>query len=375
MRRATVAGLFCLLLAAPPRDAGTQTPRPSRKAVALDCRLCHTGATPTKANPALAQCPRLLIVDYHTAADAPATMKLGTSTGRYAPVAFSHRGHAEMAAMGGGCEGCHHYDQARPIQKCDGCHSPTRLRADLTRPDRKAAMHRQCLDCHREWNPKVTCVSCHSEGGGGVKVAGPEKPVAPTRLVYQTTAAAGRTVTFFHNEHVQRFGLDCADCHQGTTCGSCHGVAATAAAPPPAPAARTEAEAHVRCAGCHQTDRCTTCHSDRGPRTAGFDHRARTGWALNRFHASLPCGRCHGEAGTFEKVSADCEACHAGWQQRFRHGKTGLELDETHAGADCASCHPDQTFRAAPACKDCHEDMSYPAARPGKAVIPPGGRR
>jgi hypothetical protein len=374
MRRATIAGLFCLLHAGPLHDLGAQTPRPSRKEAALDCRLCHTGATPTKANPALAQCPRLLIRDYHSAKDAPATMTLGSSPGRYAPVAFSHRTHAEMAEMGDGCEGCHHYDQARPIQKCDGCHSPTRLRADLTRPDVKAAMHRQCVDCHREWNPGVTCASCHGEAGGAAKVDGPAKPKAPARLVYETKAAAGRTVTFFHNEHVQRFGLDCADCHQGTTCGSCHGPAAKAPPAPAAPVSRTEAEAHVRCAGCHETDRCATCHSDKGPRATGFDHRARTGWPLNRFHAGLTCEQCHGATGSFEKVNSDCEACHAGWQPRFSHRKTGLALDETHAGLECVSCHPDKRFIAAPVCKDCHEDKTYPAARPG-TVVPPAGRR
>ena len=383
MRRPTRIGLLCLLAAPVPSPAAAQARSQGRPAAsALNCRLCHTGATPTKADPALIRCPRLLIKDYHSVDDAPPTMTLGSSAGRYGPVAFSHREHARMAGMDRGCEGCHHYDQARPIQKCDGCHSATRLRTDLARPDLKAAMHRQCFDCHRDWNPGVTCLSCHGATTGAatartpVRPAGLTKPKAPIRVIYRTPAAAGRTVTFFHNEHVDRFGLACADCHQGASCASCHRapVSAVAEVSRAAPAGRPDSLAHARCSACHANDRCATCHSDQPPRTAGFDHRARTGWGLNRFHASLPCQACHVTEGAFRRLNPDCESCHAGWQKRFAHGKTGLALDELHAGLDCTSCHPDKTFRGPPACADCHSDKSYPAARPGQSV-PPASRR
>jgi len=382
MRRVTLIGLLCLVVA--PVPALAQTRAPARRAAppALDCRACHTAATPTKANPALIRCPRLLVKDYHSVDEAPPTMTLGSSTGRYRPVAFSHRAHALMAGTGKGCEGCHHYDQARPIQKCAGCHSATRLRADLARPDLKGAIHRQCFDCHRDWNPGVTCGSCHgaaadsATAGAPPRPAGPPKPKAPTRLVYQTGAAPGHTVTFFHDEHVQRFGLDCADCHQGTSCAACHRAAAPAAAASrAAPTPRTDTEAHARCFACHATDRCATCHSDQPPRTTGFDHRARTGWVLNRFHAPLPCQQCHVTAGSFIKINPDCESCHAGWQQRFAHQRTGLVLDEIHAGLDCASCHPDKTFSGPPSCTGCHDDKSYPVNRPGKPVAGTARRR
>jgi DnaJ-class molecular chaperone len=105
-----------------------------------------------------------------------------------------------------------------------------------------------------------------------------------------------------------------------------------------------------------------------------FDHRARTGWALNRFHAALACKACHGAAGAFERVDSNCESCHAGWQKRFGHEQVGLALDEVHAGLDCSSCHADATFSARPKCSDCHDGFSYPAKRPGKAV-PPSSRK
>jgi len=33
------------------------------------------------------------------------------------------------------------------------------------------------------------------------------------------------------------------------------------------------------------------------PRTIGFDHGRRTGFALNRFHAPLQCKQCHTRQG------------------------------------------------------------------------------
>jgi hypothetical protein len=131
---------------------------------------------------------------------------------------------------------------------------------------------------------------------------------------------------------------------------------------------------HAACADCHEVKTCGTCHRDRPRLVPAFDHRARTGWALNRSHAALACKACHGAAGAFGPLDPGCESCHAGWQQRFRHESLGLALDETHGGLECVSCHPDATFTARPGCNDCHEGYSYPAKRPGKAV-PPTARK
>ena len=240
-----------------------------------------------------------------------------------------------MAETGEGCSGCHHYDQAGPIQKCSACHSATRVRTDLGKPDVKAAMHRQCMECHLEWNPAAKCATCHEQSGKAGSAAAAAlvkapKATAPVRVVYQTRTVEGKTVTFFHNDHVSRFGLDCASCHQRESCATCHRVkpgapASATMAARPAGKQRTAAEAHARCSACHATTgRCATCHATSEAKVAGFDHKSRTGWTLNRFHAPLACVQCHS---------------------------------------------------AAPVCTSCHADKTYPADKPGQKVVRPLTRK
>ncbi len=373
MRRIASVGLFLVVSA----TAAAQTrPAPRTGAGALDCRACHTAVTPTRNAPALAACPRLKISGYHAVNEAPPVITLGTAGKTYGPVKFAHREHAHMAETGKGCSGCHHYDQARPIQKCKNCHAVTRRREDLGKPDLKAAMHRQCVECHREWNPTGTCSTCHEKQGAAAKAAGAVAPKptvkVPERIVYETNAKQGKSVTFFHKDHTDRFALACADCHQNQSCGACHDAKRVAASQPVlnrvTKAGMTEEQAHERCANCHTTDACATCHKGMPSRSIGFDHGRRTGFTLNRFHAQLDCKSCHKAPGAYKSISADCESCHKGWQAKFRHTRTGLDLDEQHKDLDCVSCHEDKTFRAKPTCASCHDDKTWPAQKPGKAV-------
>ncbi len=344
----------------------------------LDCRACHTAAVPTKKDPALIACPRLLVTGYHSVDEAPSVIVLGDGVGAYRPVRFSHKDHARMAETGKGCNGCHHYDQARSIQPCSACHAATRRRTDLTKPDRQAALHRLCLDCHREWRPASACNACHAPDAATATTArsGVQTtrlvPVLPKQITYQTTAAEGKLVSFRHDDHVKRFGLACADCHKQQTCASCH---AQAQARPRQKAPRSVAESHQRCSSCHAIATCSACHSNTAARSAGYDHRARTGWRLNRFHATLGCRQCHTASGAFTRLDPGCESCHKGWQKGFDHRKTGFVLDELHAEVDCVSCHTDKTFDAPPSCVECHADKSYPRELPGKRVARTGTRR
>lgn len=345
-------------------------------AASMDCRACHTSATPTKNAPALAACPRLKIKGYHAVDEAPASMTLG-GKGTYGPVNFAHRAHAHMAETGKGCVGCHHYDQARPIQKCKNCHAVSRKREDLGKPDLKAAMHRQCLDCHREWNAAGACSSCHEKKGAAPTPA-TQKAVAPERVVYETGAKEGKTVTFFHTDHTKRFALGCADCHQQQSCATCHDrKRALGAAVITRQTAKglSDEQAHERCATCHAKDECAVCHKGMPARTIGFDHGRRTGFPLNTFHAALDCKTCHTAPGAYTRVKSDCEGCHKGWQAKFDHAKTGVALDEQHKDLECASCHEDKAFSAKPVCKSCHDDKAWPAQRPGKVTPRGGGTR
>jgi len=370
MKSIPLLGLLLLGAAALPAQS-----RPAvRNGSPLDCRACHTAVTPTKEAPALAACPRLKITGYHAIDEAPVTLTLGTAGATYGAVKFSHRAHAHMAETGKGCNGCHHYDQARPIQKCKNCHAVSRKREDLGKPDLKAAMHRQCLDCHRDWNPQGACSTCHeskaSVGAAPVKQA--TTVAAPTRVIYETGAREWKTVTFFHADHTTRFALACAQCHQQESCRGCHdrkraGADNTVLTRKTA-AGLTDEQAHARCAGCHARTECATCHKGMSPKSIGFDHGRRTGFSLNRFHAPLQCKQCHTTPGAFVRVRADCESCHKGWQAKFDHARTGLALDEQHKDLDCTSCHEDKTFRAQPTCKGCHDDKAWPAQKPGRPV-------
>lgn len=348
-----------------------------------NCRACHTKETPSKNDPALLACPRLKVKGYHATDEAPASMVIGRKDAKYAPVKFKHREHAHMAETGAGCVGCHHYDQARPIQKCKNCHAVARVREDLSKPDLKAAMHRQCLDCHRDWNPTGTCQSCHEKadtkgappkfdpGKSGEKKK-PTTVSAPDRVIYETGAKEGKMVTFFHTDHTKRFALACADCHQGESCRGCHDRKRVGSDNEvinrKSQKGLSEEEAHVRCANCHDINECQVCHKGMSPRTIGFDHARRAGFALNMFHSPLECRSCHKSPGAYTKLAADCESCHKGWQKKFEHARAGVQLDEQHGDLDCTDCHTDKVFSAKPSCAGCHDDKTWPAQKPGKIV-------
>jgi hypothetical protein len=364
------ASIGVLLLATGATAAAQARPASRTTGASLDCRACHTSPTPTKNNPSLSACPRLKVQGYHAVDEAPPVITLGTAGKTYGAVKFAHREHAHMAATASGCSGCHHYDQARPIQKCKNCHSVSRRREELSKPDLKAAMHRQCIECHREWNPTGGCSTCHVKAGAAP--AKTPKVSAPERIVYETKAQQGKAVTFFHRDHTERFALACTECHVQESCGACHDRQRIAASQPvltrQTREGLTEEQAHERCANCHTTDACGTCHKGMPSRALAFDHGRRTGFTLNRFHAQLACRSCHKGAGAYRSLATDCESCHRGWQKTFDHARAGLQLDEQHKDLDCVSCHEDKTFRAKPACAGCHDDKAWPAHKPGKSV-------
>jgi hypothetical protein len=343
----------------------------------LKCTNCHTTDTPTKDQPSLVNCPRMMIKGYHSVDEGPASIVLDEISNKYGPVKFSHRTHAEMAELGDGCYGCHHYNQARPILQCKECHSTSRVRTDLSKPDLKGARHRQCVDCHLQWSHKSECNSCHAKktaDASGLKY-GERTPfpkmTIPSKMVYETNSVKGKIVTFFHGDHAQRFGLKCVDCHQQQPCTTCHDVKKGAANTASASVKKEKRsgsmeDLHKPCFTCHATDKCSSCHMDK-PLDA-FDHARSTGWVLNRFHARLNCQQCHGTTGKFVKPNPDCESCHKNWQKKFDHKKTGLALNETHAALDCDNCHTDKNFVTRPSCAACHQDKTYPKDKPGTSV-------
>src|SRR3954471_5536178 len=99
---------------------------------------------------------------------APPLVVMNELEALYEPVPFDHQSHAKMSEMWDGCETCHHrkpnpatrpvdlpatrtQSDAAAIPKCSHCHEASAEGVDLRRPSLKAAYHRQCLNCHREW--------------------------------------------------------------------------------------------------------------------------------------------------------------------------------------------------------------------------------
>jgi hypothetical protein len=347
----------------------------------FDCSLCHACETPTKSNPCLIVCPRQKMVTVYISAEKSPKIikmeKLKVVQHLYEPVIFSHRVHAEMSELSGGCEMCHHYNPPGNVVPCINCHEPQRKRLDISKPDLKAAYHRQCINCHSQWSDKVACESCHEllESGKSLFSKKEYKEerihpeiIVPAKLVYKTSKQKNTLVTFYHNEHNKLFGFECKDCHHEESCVRCHVKIKTKVS--------TEIDKdflhvmHVSCNDCHNTKdeaSCVICHKNEERKP--FDHKIRTGFELRGYHKKLSCLQCHKSKNDFTGLNSSCMSCHFEWHTgKFDHKVTGLELDELHAEFDCNDCHKEEGFSQKTSCKDCHDEKKYPDDKPGKLV-------
>ena len=358
-----------------------------------DCRRCHTCPNPTPQNRCLLHpCTRRAASPGEDARKedlGPDVIILDELEDAYLPVPFDHRGHARMAEMANGCVTCHHYTpegQSHPA--CKSCHDIAADGTDIFKPGLKGAYHQQCLNCHREWIDERDCDICHRAKAGrspaADQAASPTKddilglmhPPIPQPATDIYRAGAGGTtegkVVFRHGEHVNRFGLNCVNCHHEPSCSRCHTRS------PGSPSASTPAEHHRPCIRCHKRDmdlaaravgRCDNCHWANGqPEPERFNH-ANTGWPLNKYHQPIGCRGCH-TALPFAKLNTECVSCHSGWTpSTFDHRVTGQVLDENHVDEDCDACHIDRKFDRPPTCTECHDDedegIAFPAQRPG----------
>jgi len=341
----------------------------------VSCKTCHTCDVPTKQNPCLVECPRTEMITVHqTAEQGPDIIKIDKLVNKYLPVTFSHKTHAQMSEMSGGCANCHHYNTAGPILACSDCHSTERKRDDVSKPDLQAAYHRQCIDCHKEWSHSTDCNSCHLEKGSTVtkkEIKGKDHPkvVEPEKLIYETNYNKGKIVTFFHNDHTKLFGADCISCHQNDNCTRCHDTkkVQTVSSHIPEKISKSGTQHHQPCFNCHANDECSSCHLDKP--TGPFDHKLSTGWALGKNHEKLECAKCHGTNNKFTKLDNNCISCHKDFAAgSFKHEKSGLKLDDIHIDFDCSDCHSENNFVNKPDCSNCHDDKSYPKDKPGSLV-------
>lgn len=285
----------------------------------------------------------------------------------YGEVVFDHKLHADMGEMAGGCANCHHdIGGDGLVAPCRSCHSPTPSADAVIRPGLKGAYHRQCLSCHRDWAHENACGFCHEGGTGAMPPqAGPHElagamPAShhltmPTTFLYATGHDPIPVVTFHHEDHARTFGLNCADCHRGASCDTCHG-------PEPMP---PQVRREETCLACHGGKRCTFCHGLGEHRR--FDHVAVTGWSLMPKHADVPCSGCHGPDPALQPPpSESCRACHrAGSPGGFDHATTGVVLEGDHKYFECVACHHGRVEGGTATCTDCHADMSPDEINPG----------
>lgn len=386
-RALSILSIIAVLWAAPASGQNSKWDKhaPPKKAD-VSCQTCHGNSAPTKTNPALLPCPRShMLPGFQPKETGPDVLVMSQVSKQYGPVVFSHRLHADMSGMSGGCYGCHHYNStAMNILSCKECHPANRARTDISMPDLKGAYHRQCMDCHRQWSKATDCTSCHLKRGADqtaaealqeARLKGKTHPELqlPKRVTYETRNQRGTFVTFFHTDHAGRFGLQCSDCHKSESCVRCHerkkdGTQTFAAdTTRKVRTQRTMEALHAPCFSCHAQDKCEDCHV--GQPMEAFDHARSAGWALNRFHKALSCQKCHGTSKRYTKVDTKCASCHKGWTQKsFKHEITSLKLDDTHRELDCESCHLEGNFANPPSCAGCHDDKAYPKQKPGKTV-------
>jgi len=341
----------------------------------LDCATCHDCNLPTHEDPCLRACPRFHghFVGDHDWGEGPEVVVIDQLTDIYGPVTFSHRLHAEMSAMTGGCTNCHHYSEASgTIPPCRECHDPDRADADLRKPSLKGAYHRQCINCHLDWAHENACGFCHQESeshkmasaqGDPSDMMGQDHPrlEAPPYYAYETPYEDGPVVTFHHEDHVEQFGLRCVDCHQGDSCSRCHDTATGSAAE------HVKIDHVTTCGTCHQERDCGFCHSDEV--SPSFHHAETAGFHLDPHHTDVACETCHGEPQQFRTPAGTCTGCHIHWEDgAFDHRVTGVALDEMHADFGCRDCHLEGNFAVAPSCVDCHGEELFPDMVPGERL-------
>lgn len=336
------------------------------------CTDCHTCSSPTLEDPCLPSCPRTVpmkVRDIEAKPGkvmAPHMIQMDEIEGPYQVVPFDHKTHEEMAKMGDDCGTCHHYTPPGSSEPpCVQCHSVTPSLDNAIEPKLKGAYHRSCMGCHLLWAPETECRVCHLMKGETPPTEHEPyyRPAKrPEKVAWETHLEQGKTtiVTFFHNDHVQMFGLACDECHRKETCRNCHDQGN-----PPYKYVRPTDEFHDWCNQCHSMRSCEWCH--RSKEMAAFRHE-NTGWPLVHYHEPLRCQNCHKDKGRFTGLSPMCDACHKNWTpENFKHGEvTGVGLDEVHAGMDCGDCHEKRDFGKRPTCSSCHEDnRAFPQSKPG----------
>lgn len=224
---------------------------------------------------------------------------------------------------------------------CSKCHTGARVLADFSK------VSTDCNSCHRQDEPHegrfgIDCAACHTVEGwtpasfdhdlSAFKLEGEHARAKCDQChVNNSYKNAPKDCYSCHkedDEHVGKFGTDCAACHQPTSWDD---------------VTFNHNQSNFPLAGRHAVLACEQCHTN------------------NQFAGlSTACVSCHTDpvfhAGMF---GTDCASCHTAdnWFAVYKGSHPGI-ADEggrgvNHGGASCRDCHT-QTLYAA-TCTKCHE--------------------
>ncbi|MFA6450701.1 MAG: cytochrome c3 family protein [bacterium] len=320
------------------------------------CESCHVDKVPTRDKHELLPCPVYHPPSWKGAkapADGPDNIVIDKLADKYNAVNFQHKPHAGMAKMSAdSCWTCHHETPAgKPFPACDTCHQKKLVRKNLNSPNLKAAYHQQCLNCHKTWSHNTKCEPCHAAKGAKAIADPYPTPKMPGKYVYDSKYKKSK-VTFFHNDHISLFKIDCVECHKDTKCAQCHDTKTTKKKP-------VVVANHKNCFACHGKDSCETCHR-KSEATTSFDH-AKTGFPLTGQHAGLKCNSCHPAGKAISKLDTSCRSCHTDSSMKsFNHSGTGFPLKAYHSKVACSKCHGKNIAKIGSSCDNCHK-KKWPA--------------
>lgn len=248
------------------------------------------------------------------------------------------------------CSTCHDFDEAKPDERCDQCHTwPDRtvgprvksLDAEIkfnhpahtgkgvecakchADPDRARLpggnLMKFCMDCHGATRPELNaCRVCHSELDTTVR----PKFRHGVRLPHDNP----QLWESLHGRESRRDPDYCNLCHdQEASCEDCHRKN-----PPRSHTVAWRGRSHglraswdrEKCSVCHEEDSCIKCHKNSQPNS----HRGGWGEPLNRH-----CVNCH-----YPPSSTGCTVCH----ESIEHPKALASPHNLGIYGQCGWCHP-----------------------------------
>lgn len=257
-------------------------------------------------------------------------------TGRHRKVACAscHAGEAFDEPLPGDCYSCHRdVDQHKGSygRKCDSCHATDGW--GKTRFDHAAKTDFPLQGRHE----KITCTACHRGEAASEKLG--TECIACHRVNDVHAGKQGEQCGRCHGEDgwaekvrfehdMTRFPL--IGLHAVVPCEECHLSAVFT-------------DAGKECIDCHEEDdahherlgrKCASCHNPNAWSLWVFDHREKTGFALDGGHDGIECESCHAEpARRGFRISSSCDSCH--------------RTDDVHDGGFgryCDRCHNTRSF-------------------------------